>query len=116
MGTEVQNRKQIGWKQIAVDASRALAHIDADRLDELAQSCQALNRDLPLALQDNRDAVLREARQASSAIATFALVLDATRANLQVLYRLREVQAGGPDYGSGQTRPWAAQECSNGHN
>lgn len=116
MGTEAQGIEQIGWKQIAVEASRALANLNADRLDELAQSCQALNRDLPLALQNNRDAVLREAKQAFAAVATFALVLDATHANLQVLYRLREVQAGSHDYGAGQTRPWGSQECVHGHN
>ena len=33
-------------KELVVEASRALARLDADRLEELALSCQALNRDL----------------------------------------------------------------------
>jgi hypothetical protein len=33
-------------KDLVIEASRALARLDADRLEELALSCQALNRDL----------------------------------------------------------------------
>jgi hypothetical protein len=33
-------------KELVVEASRALARLDADRLEELALSCQALNREL----------------------------------------------------------------------
>jgi hypothetical protein len=33
-------------KELVVEASRALARLDADRLEEFALSCQALNRDL----------------------------------------------------------------------
>ena len=38
-----------------MEASRALAHLDADRLEELALSCQALNR-------DSMDAIERRAQ------------------------------------------------------
>jgi hypothetical protein len=33
-------------KELVVEASRALARLDAERLEELALSCQALNREL----------------------------------------------------------------------
>ena len=33
-------------KELVAEASRALAQLDAGRLEELALSCQALNRDL----------------------------------------------------------------------
>ena len=33
-------------KELVVEASRALAQLDAERLEELALSCQALNREL----------------------------------------------------------------------
>jgi hypothetical protein len=33
-------------KELVVEASRALARLDAGRLEELALSCQALNREL----------------------------------------------------------------------
>ena len=35
-------------KELVVEASRALARLDADRLEEMALSCQALNRVLTL--------------------------------------------------------------------
>ena len=44
LGTEMR-RINPELKQLVGEASRALASLDADRLEELALSCQALNRD-----------------------------------------------------------------------
>ena len=41
-----ERREDRELKGLVVEASRALARLDADRLEELALSCQALNREL----------------------------------------------------------------------
>ncbi len=70
-------------KELVIEASRALARLDADRLEELALSCQALNRDLPLPASPERAALAVEARAAAGEMAAFARVIEATRANLR---------------------------------
>ena len=58
-------------KELVVEASRALARLDADRLEELALSCQALNRDLAPASTKQRAELARQAREAAGEMATF---------------------------------------------
>ena len=91
-------------KELVVEASRALARLDADRLEELALSCQALNRDLNRDLQpadgDRHAALAAEAREAVRDMAVFGRVLEATRANLHVMNRLRELRLGRLEYGA----------------
>lgn len=100
-------------KDLVVEASRALARLDADRLEELALSCQALNRDLEPVSAEERAALARQAREAAGDMATFARVLEATRANLHVMNRLRELRAGQLEYSQpGQART----ETRNGNN
>lgn len=106
-------------KELVAEASQALARLDAERLEELALSCQALNRDLVLGDQDSRKALAAESREAVGDMAVFARVLDATRANLHVMNRLRELREGrleyrgGPlecggllGYGGPEAQPW----------
>ena len=78
-------------KQIVAEASRALAILDADRLEELARACQALvgNHGDPAARIHRRDL-----GEAAGEMAVFGRVLDATRANLKVMRRLRELRQG----------------------
>jgi hypothetical protein len=83
-------------RELLAEASRALSRLDADRLEELALCCQALNRDLPPALE--RAQLARQARAAEQEMAVFARVLDATRGNLEVLHRLRELRGGRLEY------------------
>lgn len=83
-------------KTLVAEASRALAHLDANRLEELALSCQALNRDLR---PSDREAFSGQVREAAGDMAVFARVLEATRANLNVMNRLRELHAGRLEYG-----------------
>lgn len=78
-------------KQLVAEASRALATLDADRLEELALSCQALNRDLKPATAAERVSLARQAREAAGDLAVFGRVLEATRANLKVMRRLRQL-------------------------
>ncbi|HUY94292.1 MAG TPA: hypothetical protein VMU71_03300 [Terracidiphilus sp.] len=81
-------------KQIVAEASRALAYLDAERLEELAGCCQALNRNLP-----PRGELARQALDARAEMTIFAHVLEATRANLKVMRRLRELRQGLAEYG-----------------
>ena len=94
-------------KELVVEASLALARLDADRLEELALSCQALNRDLaPGSARSERAELARQAREAAGDMAVFARVLEATRANLEVMNRLRELRDGRLEYG-GAPEPFA---------
>lgn len=91
-----------------MEASRALARLDADRLEELALSCQALNRDLAgerdraHGSAAERAALALEAKDTVREMAVFARVLEATRANLNVMNRLRELRAARLEYPAGQ--------------
>ena len=92
-------------KQLVSEASRALASLDADRLEELALSCQALNRDLAtqsVMTAAERAALARQAREAAGDMAVLGRVLEATRANLKVMRRLRELREGRFGYGNSE--------------
>ena len=100
-------------KELVVEASRSLARLDADRLEELALSCQALNRDLAPASTAQRAELARQAREAAGDIATFSRVLEVTRANLNVMKRLRDLRAGRLEYGQDR---WSRTETEHGDN
>lgn len=86
-------------KEIVQEASQALAHLDAGRLEELAHSCHALNRELR---QPNaRVRLFDEACSGQREMALLACVLDATRANLRVLRQLSAMRADRVEYGPG---------------
>ena len=85
-------------KKLVAEASRALAQLDADRLEELALCCQALNRDLPQRPVSDRTALARQAHEAVGDMAVFARVIEATRSNLQVMKHLRELREGRLEY------------------
>jgi len=91
-------------KQLVVEASRALALLDADRLEELALSCQALNQELTPMSPRQRQTLARQSREAAGDMATFARVIEATRANLNVMNRLRDLRTGRLEYTDPQLR------------
>ena len=114
-------------KELVVEASQALARLDADRLEELALSCQALNRDLVQNQTQgdaaDRAALAMECKEAEGDMAVFARVLEATRANLNVMNRLRELRAGRLEYSEGPlecggppARGWLRTESGHGDN
>jgi hypothetical protein len=86
-------------KAMVAEASRALALLNADRLEELAVSCRALSQDATGAEVEERIALAREALDAEGDLAVFGRVLEATHANLKVMRRLQELRAGAPGYG-----------------
>ena len=105
-------------KKLVAEASQALIRLDADRLEELALSCQALNRELKPVDAQERAELSRQAEGAVGEMASFARVLEATRANLSVMNRLRELREGRLEYGEAGVRSprWTLTEKSHGDN
>jgi hypothetical protein len=118
---EQQGRPEL--KELVREASAALARLDAERLEELARCCQALNRGLRRrvgtdgGVQKNRIELARQSREAAGEFVVFTRVLEATRANLDVMMRLRASLEEELEYG-GQTRArhWARPEANDGNN
>lgn len=123
-------------KELVREASEALARLDADRLEELAHCCRALNReqnrernsgeasrvDTQRDIEQKAD-LARQAREAAGEFVVFTRVLEATRANLDVMTRLRDElnrgRYGEPlEYGTTQMRArhWALPEAIDGNN
>jgi hypothetical protein len=101
-------------KELVLEASRSLARLDADRLEELARSCQALNRELTPISAVQRESLARESRDAIGDMVTLARVLEATRANLNVMNRLRALRTGQRDYSDGDARGLVRGEILHG--
>ncbi len=106
----------VGLQALIVEASRALARLDTGRLEELALSCQALTRTMARgnADFDARRQMAQQAREAATDMAVFARVLDATRANLHVMNRLRELRMGRLEYSERQARGGLGAEAGHG--
>jgi hypothetical protein len=103
-------------RELVVEASQALARLDAERLEELAISCQALNRDLEGMDGDARRVLLPQAKAATKDMAVFARVLEVTRANLDVMNRLRERRLGQLEYRAASQPEWRPTESGHGDN
>jgi len=101
-------------KELVVEASRTLARLDATRLEELALSCQALIRAPDPEDAAEREHLVRQAREAKADMAVFARILEATRANLNVMKRLRELRVGRLEYTERQARGGAGAEGGHG--
>lgn len=91
-------------KDMVKEASSALAKLDADRLEELALSCRELNRELEIAGDVRWSQVSGESREAATEMAVFARVLEATRANRNVMNRLRHISRERLEYDERQAR------------
>ncbi len=100
---------------IVVEASRSLAKLDTARLDELFQSCQALTRSLHAGDSGVRARLALEARDAKGDMAVLCRVLEATRANLNVMKRLRELRQGRLEYTERQLHGTPAAGDRDGH-
>lgn len=103
MGTIMgkQGSQNAEWKDMLVNASHALAHLDAERLEEMALSCAALVREDHAHFDIRRHAEPRFG-EAGRELASFVRVLEATRANLNVLRRLRAVREKQLEYAMAQ--------------
>jgi hypothetical protein len=87
-------------KALVVEASRALARLDTAHLAELALSCEALSASLASENTNatTRKVLAREAREAVADMEVFGRILEATRANLKVMNRLRQIRMGQLEY------------------
>lgn len=85
-------------RQMVQEASQALARLDPDRLEALARECAVLQHDVQVADALERAQIAREARLAAADMAVFARVLEATRCNLEVMRRLRDLRQGSLEY------------------
>jgi hypothetical protein len=99
-------------KELVVEASQALARLDTARLEELALSCQALI--LAPITGHARELLVRQVREVEGDMAVFARVLEATRANLNVMSRLEELRQGSLEYSERQVRNGAGAEAGHG--
>ncbi len=101
-------------RELVVEASLALVRLDAERLEELTVWCRELGRDVMQVGNAERVEWARQAREARGEMAVFGRVLDATRANLEVMKRLRERRAARLEYGA-PGGPWALVEKGYGN-
>jgi len=103
-------------RELVVEASQALARLDAARLEELALSCRALNREMAAAGDADRARLRSQALESASDMAVLGRVLEVTRSNLQVMCRLRELRRGRVEYSEAQARGWVRTESEHGDN
>lgn len=101
-------------KQLVREASRALAALDSERLEELALSCQALNRDPSMVENAEQNGWLRDAQEAKQDMTVLARVLEATRANIDVMRQLSQIRDGKPEYGPRDCGVWKLKETDRG--
>jgi hypothetical protein len=94
---------------LAVEAAGALARLDVDRLEEMAESCGALSQSADMAELGRFETSRHEMR-------VFARILEATRANLSVLRRLNDFQLPAIEYSSTAEKDWAVTEMRHGNN
>jgi len=92
MGETLDYRVRPSLKHMITEASLALARLDSDRLEELGLSCEALTRGLRNSSENNKTSFECEVRNAAQEMAVFSRVLEATRSNLTVMHRLREMR------------------------
>ena len=103
-------------RQLVSEASRSLACLDAARLEELALSCEALSQGYALMSAEERREVARQASESRADMAVFARVLEATRSNLKVVQRLRELHGERVEYRDGLTAAyWSEAGERNAH-
>ena len=98
-------------KVLVAEAAQSLAKLDVERLEELALSCQALNRD---AIEGNRYTSALEAKAAKQDMALLAKIMEATRTNAAILSRLRELRAGRVEYSVGRDSTASSTEVCDG--
>lgn len=85
-------------KELVTEATCALARLDVERLQELALSCEALTRVVHSTTPEQREELSRQSLAARGDMAVFARVLEATRANVKVMERLRNLRTGSAGY------------------
>jgi hypothetical protein len=111
-----QGRPGMPLHDLVAEASRALVQLDAERLEELALSCQALNRNLPDAKETPVPRAKRELCEAKQEMASFGRVLEVTRGNLYVMRQVRNFEQGLLEYGGAGRTGWRQGATRDGNN
>jgi hypothetical protein len=112
--TVKQGSQNAEWKETLIHASHALAHLDAERLEEMALCCAALVRE-DHAHFDIRRPAEPGCGEAGRELESFARVLEATRANLNVMRRLRAIHSKQLEYGLARSVCEASGESEHGN-
>lgn len=102
----------VALRELVRDAAQSLARLDADRLEELALSCEELNRDL---VPGRVEIPVRDPLGMERDMAALARVLEATRSNLAVMNRLRKLHARRTEYLAGGDAELKSAEVPDGH-
>jgi hypothetical protein len=102
-------------KTLVAETSRALALLDVLRLEDLAASCEALKVEQQPGGAEQRALLAGEARDAAGEMVVLARVLEATRANLKVMQKLRELHAAQIEYTERQARGGMVAEREHGN-
>jgi hypothetical protein len=110
-----KSRVRPALTDMVVEASQALARLDADRLEALAISCLLLNRSLDEETLE-RETLGSEARNAVADLGTLKTLLAATKANLEVMNRAKDLRRELPQYGPDSAHNWRSTEVRNGNN
>lgn len=108
-----QDDPSMEWKIILADASHSLTQLDAARLEEMAISCAALVRERQQVHCDLHWRPTTLPRATESEMAVFTRVLEATKANLEVLRRVCERRTTQLEYG--QARGLSESLVENDH-
>jgi hypothetical protein len=95
----MQQFSQPGLKSMLAEATLALAHLDAERLEEMALSCAALVRAVHWNQCEAKNPCEAGFGEGLQEMAIFARVVEATKANLRVMRKLSEVRATQIEYG-----------------
>jgi hypothetical protein len=91
-GPDEQLRPGIALREIVQQTTEALIFLKAERLEELARSCAALNREMEDAEKKTKTAM--ELQEAREDLKLLGRVLTKTRSNLTVLSRLHALRLG----------------------
>lgn len=97
--------------RIAREASRALTLLDADHLERLARTCDGMTAVCRKGWGRRSPFVASGAPQLGRELAGLSRILDATRANLAVMERLRDLREGRLEY----RPPHAEAKASHGN-
>ena len=102
-------------RNLIVEAAGALARLEADRLEGMALSCEALSGGLIPAACARNEAIALDASDLLHEMKVFAQILEATRANMNVILGLSESRSITIEYGCGSKKNWMVMETRNGH-
>ena len=112
----VQSVRLGDLKMVLKEAREALMRLDAERLEDIAFSCAMPVRGTDSGCGEPMDCMDVESEEARREMEIFMRVLHATKANLQVMRRLREMRASKLEYGPELIAGHTVAEDEDGNN